>query len=112
MRNALITKIESSFLKKQLPEFSVGDTVKVMQKVIEGNKVRSQAFEGVVIRKRNSGLQESFTVRRISFGEGVEKTFPIHSTTVQSVTVTRHGKSRRAKLYYLRGRRGKKATMA
>ena|SRR3989344_6913321 len=106
-KNSLIQKVEEMYLKKELPEFRVGDTVKVMQKVTEGNKVRSQAFEGVVIGKKGSGIQLSFTVRRISFGEGVEKTFPVHSPVVQGVTVTRRGKVRRAKLYYLRKKSGK-----
>jgi len=107
MKNAAIEKVEQMYMKKDSPSFRIGDTVKVMQKVVEGNKTRSQAFEGIVIRKKGSGIQVSFTVRRISFGEGVEKTFPIHSTTVQSITVTRHGKTRRAKLYYLRHKSGK-----
>ena len=109
MRNAIITKVESASYKKagEIPPFNVGDTVKVMQRVVEGSKTRSQAFEGVVIAKAGSGIQKKFTVRRISFGEGVEKSFPVHSPTVQSITVTRQGKVRRAKLYYLRNKSGK-----
>ena len=109
MKHPLIQKIEKSYLKKDLPEFKVGDTVRVMQKVTEGNKIRSQAFEGTVIARSGSGIQMAFTVRRMSFGEGVEKTFPIHSPTVQDVRITRKGKVRRAKLYYLRSKVGKKS---
>ena len=96
-------------LKNELPKFNVGDTVKVYQKIVEGTKERTQIFEGTVIAKRNSGISETFTVRRVSFGVGTEKTFPIHSPNVQDVVVTRTGKVRRAKLYYLRGRVGKYA---
>lgn len=107
MRKAAIEKVEEAYLKKEVPAFKIGDTVKVMQKVVEAGKTRSQAFEGTVISKKGSGIQTSFTVRRISFGEGVEKAFPVHSPTVQGITVTRHGKVRRAKLYYLRHKSGK-----
>lgn len=109
MRNALIQKVEAGSLKKaaEIPAFNVGDTVKVMQRVVEGAKTRSQAFEGVVIAKGGTGATTKFTVRRVSFGEGVEKTFPVHSPTVQSITVTRQGKVRRSKLYYLRNKSGK-----
>ena len=96
-------------LKTELPKFNVGDTVKVYQKIVEGAKDRIQIFEGTVIAKRNSGISETFTVRRVSFGVGTEKTFPLHSPNVQNVVVTRAGKARRAKLYYLRGRVGKYA---
>ena len=96
-------------LKTELPKFNVGDTVKVYQKIVEGTKERTQIFEGTVIAKRNSGISETFTVRRVSFGVGTEKTFPLHSPNVQNVVVTRTGKVRRAKLYYLRGRVGKYA---
>ena len=109
MKHPLLDKAVAPYLKATLPAFKVGDTVKVMQKVTEGSKVRSQSFEGIVIMKKGSGIAKSFTVRRISFGEGVEKTFPIHSPTVQSVTVTRSGKTRRAKLYYLRKKTGKQS---
>jgi large subunit ribosomal protein L19 len=109
MRNAIITKVESASYKKasEIPSFNVGDTVKVMQRVVEGSKTRSQAFEGIVIAKAGAGIQSKFTVRRISFGEGVEKSYKVHSPTVQSITVTRQGKVRRAKLYYLRTKSGK-----
>lgn len=109
MRNAIIQKVEAASLKKasEIPSFNVGDTVKVMQRVVEGSKTRSQAFEGIVIGKGGTGVTTKFTVRRISFGEGVEKTFPVNSPTVQSITVTRQGKVRRSKLYYLRNKSGK-----
>jgi large subunit ribosomal protein L19 len=95
--------------KRVIPEFGPGDTVKVMVKVIEGENVRTQAYEGVVIARSGSGLQESFTVRKISYGEGVERVFPLYSPYIADIEVVRRGKVRRAKLYYLRGRRGKAA---
>jgi len=95
--------------KRGVPEFGPGDTVKVMVKVIEGDTVRTQAYEGVVIARSGGGLNESFTVRKISYGEGVERVFPIYSPYIASIEVVRRGKVRRAKLYYLRGRRGKSA---
>lgn len=109
MKNLLIQKVETASFKKagEIPSFNIGDTVKVMQRVVEGSKTRSQAFEGVVIAKAGQGIQTKFTVRRVSFGEGVEKSFPVHSPVVQSITVTRQGKVRRAKLYYLRHKSGK-----
>jgi len=112
MKKAAIEKVDALYLRKEIPKFNTGDTVKVMQKVVEAGKTRTQAFEGVVIRKRGSGIQSCFTVRRISFGEGVEKTFPIHSPAMQSVTVTRQGKVRRARLYYLRHKSGKEGRIA
>ena len=96
-------------MKKEVPSFNVGDTVKVMVKVIEGDRERLQAFEGVVIARKHGGIAETFTVRRMSFGVGVEKTFPIHSPKVADIIVTRKGSVRRAKLYYLRERTGKAA---
>ena len=96
-------------LKKEVPQFNIGDTVKVYQRIVEGTRVRTQIFEGPVIAKKNGGISESFTVRRVSYGVGTEKTFPIHSPNVQSVEVVRAGKVRRAKLYYLRDRVGKNA---
>ncbi len=96
-------------LKKEVPQFNIGDTVKVYQRIVEGTRVRTQIFEGTVIAKKNGGISESFTVRRVSYGVGTEKTFPIHSPNVQSVEVVRAGKVRRAKLYYLRDRVGKNA---
>lgn len=96
-------------LGKEVPEFAPGDTVKVNVKVREGDRERLQAFEGVCIGRAGGGINENFTVRKISFGEGVERVFPIYSPLVDSITVVRRGKVRRAKLYYLRDRRGKSA---
>ena len=107
--NGIIDAINQENLKTSIPEFSVGDTVKVMVKVIEGDRERLQAFEGIVIARKNGGISETFTVRRMSFGVGVEKTFPIHSPKVADIKVVRKGKVRRAKLYYLRERTGKAA---
>ena len=105
----IIDSINQANLKETVPEFNVGDTVKVMVKVIEGDRERLQAFEGVCIARKHGGISETFTVRRMSFGVGVEKTFPIHSPKVADIIVTRKGKVRRAKLYYLRERTGKAA---
>ena len=105
----IIDAIEKEQMDKEIPEFSPGDTVVVQVKVKEGNRERLQAFEGVVIGKRNRGLNSSFTVRKISHGEGVERVFQTYSPTVDSITVKRRGDVRRAKLYYLRGRTGKAA---
>ena len=105
----IIDAINQENLKESIPQFNVGDTVKVMVKVIEGERERLQAFEGLVIAKKHGGISETFTVRRISFGVGVEKTFPIHSPKVADIQVVRRGKVRRAKLYYLRERTGKAA---
>ena len=103
-----IKAIEEEQMKKDLPSFNVGDAVRVSVRVEEGDKTRTQLFEGVVTRKQGSGIRESFTVRRVSFGEGVERNFPIHSPTVQKIELVRTGKVRRAKLYYLRKQIGKK----
>lgn len=105
----LLQTIEQENLKKEVPSFNVGDTVKVFVKVVEGDKERLQAYEGVVIAKRNGSIRESFTVRRISYGIGVERTFPLHSPRIDRIEVVRKGKVRRAKLYYLRERTGKSA---
>ncbi len=107
--SGIIDAINQESVKQNIPQFSVGDTVKVMVKVIEGDRERLQAFEGIVIARKNGGISETFTVRRISFGIGVEKTFPIHSPKVADIQVVRRGKVRRAKLYYLRERTGKAA---
>ena len=96
-------------IKKELPVFDVGDTFKVYCRIVEGTRVRTQIFEGVVIAKRNGGISETFTVRRISYGVGTEKTFPLNSPNVQNVEVIRKGKVRRAKLFYLRDKVGKDA---
>ena len=105
----IIEQIEKENLKAEVPSFNVGDTVNVSVKVIEGAKERIQAFEGIVIAKKNGGIRETFTVRRISYGIGVERTFPVHSPKVAGITVVKRGKVRRAKLYYLRDLTGKAA---
>ena len=104
----IIKQIEQESLR-QVTSFNVGDTVKVNFKVIEGNKERIQAYEGICIARKHGGLRETFTVRRISAGIGVERTFPVHSPKIESIVVTRKGSVRRAKLYYLRARTGKAA---
>jgi len=111
MNQALLDRIESAQYRKEPTAFSVGDTVKVHTKVVEGEKERIQVFAGVVIGKRGRGLNETFTVRRISYGEGVERVFPVHSPRVEKVEVERKGSVRRAKLTYLRKRIGKSATL-
>ena len=105
----IIKSIEHEQLKSKIPDIKIGDTVRVHQRVKEGNRERIQVFEGIVIKKQNGGLNETFTVRRISYGVGVEKTFLIHSPLVEKVELVRVGKVRRAKLYYLRDRIGKAA---
>ncbi|MFO7271735.1 MAG: 50S ribosomal protein L19 [Sphaerobacter thermophilus] len=106
----VIRSIEQEHLRDDVPHFGPGDTVRVHVKVVEGNRERIQPFEGVVIRRRGGGINENFTVRRIaSHGIGVERTFPIHSPRIDKIEVLRHGKVRRAKLYYLRGRTGRAA---
>ncbi len=107
--SSIIDAINQENVKASVPAFNIGDTVKVMVKVIEGDRERLQAFEGVVIARKHGGISETFTVRRLSFGVGVEKTFPIHSPKVADIQVVRRGKVRRAKLYYLRERTGKAA---
>ena len=113
----IIEKIEKEQLEKlssgkQIPDFNPGDTIKVDVKVVEGTRERIQAFEGVCIARGGKGINESFTVRKISYGEGVERVFPTHAPQVAGVTVMRRGRVRRAKLYYLRGRTGKAARIA
>ncbi|MBN9144900.1 MULTISPECIES: 50S ribosomal protein L19 [Novosphingobium] len=97
---------------KEIPEFRAGDTLRVGVKVIEGDRTRVQAYEGVVIARSNRGINSNFTVRKMSFGEGVERVFPLYSPNIESITVVRRGVVRRAKLYYLRGRTGKRARIA
>ncbi|MEE8274217.1 MAG: 50S ribosomal protein L19 [Alphaproteobacteria bacterium] len=104
-----ITKLTES---RSMPEFAPGDTVRVKVKVVEGTRERIQVFEGVCIARRNRGLNSSFTVRKISYGEGVERVFPLYSPRIDAIEVVRRGDVRRAKLYYLRGRRGKRARIA
>ena len=105
----LVDQIEKEQVKESVTDFNVGDTVKVFVKVVEGNKERLQAFEGVVIARKNGSIRESFTVRKVSFGIGVERVFPLHSPRIDRIEVVRRGKVARAKLYYLRDLTGKKA---
>jgi large subunit ribosomal protein L19 len=105
----IISELEAEQIKSDLPEFSSGDTVVVQVRVKEGDRERLQAFEGVVIARKNRGVNSAFTVRKISHGEGVERVFQTHSPLISSITVKRRGDVRRAKLYYLRGRTGKSA---
>lgn len=107
--NPILDQVEKSFLKKNPPTFRIGDVVRVDVKIVEGESERVQAFEGIVIRKRGHGIALTFTVRKISFGVGVERTFPVHSPRIDSLKVLRSGKVRRAKLYYLRDLSGKAA---
>ena len=107
--NEIIRNIEAAQLKAEAPQFRVGDTVKVYGKIKEGNRERIQVFEGIVIKKQGGSVRETFTVRKNSNGVGVEKTWPLHSPNVEKGEVVRHGKVRRAKLTYLRGRVGKRA---
>lgn len=109
MNRGVIASIEKEYMKAEVPVFNVGDTVNVFVKVVEGGRERLQAFEGVVMAKKNGGVRESFTVRRVSFGVGVERTFPLHSPRISKIEVIKHGKVRRAKLYYLRKLSGKAA---
>ena len=104
-----IDKIDAEQLKKDVTSFNVGDTIKVHTRVIEGDKERIQLFAGIVIARKGCGINEAFTVRKISYGEGVERVFPLHSPKVAKIEVTKAGKVRRARLHYLRGRKGKQA---
>ena len=105
----LIKSITQEYEKDNIPEFSVGDTLRVHIKIKEGNRERIQVFEGFVLKRQNGGISETFTVRRLSSGVGVEKTFPLHSPSIDKIEVVRHGDVRRAKLNYMRGRTGKSA---
>lgn len=111
MRNKMISKIEQSQIRKDLPNVRIGDNVKVHVRIKEGEKTRIQIFEGLVIAKRHSGTRETFTVRKISYGIGVERTFPIHNPNIASIEVVRSNKIRRAKLYYMRELKGKSARL-
>ncbi|MFZ4683493.1 MAG: 50S ribosomal protein L19 [Terrimicrobiaceae bacterium] len=108
--STIIDKIESEQIKKDIPAFRVGDTVKVHTRVIEGDKERIQIYSGIVIGRKGTGLNSNFTVRRVSYGEGVERVFPIHSPRIARIEIERKGEVRRAKLNYLRSRKGKSAT--
>ena len=107
----LLKAFADKYTKAEPPVVAVGDTVRVHLKVKEGNRERIQVFEGIVIAKKHGGIEETFTVRRVSYGVGVEKVFPVHSPSVEKIELVRHGKVRRAKLYYLRNRVGKAATI-
>ena len=109
MTNPIIKELDKQSLRDDLPEFRAGDSVKVHVKVVEGNRSRVQVFAGTVIAKNAGGIQEAFTVRKVSFGVGVERTFPLHSPIIDKIEVERRGDVRRAKLYYLRGLHGKAA---
>ncbi len=102
-----ISEIEKELMKKDIPDFNVGDTVKVFVKIKEGDKIRLQVFEGIVIARKGAGIRESFTVRRISYGEGVERLFQLHSPLIDSIAVVKKGRVKRAKLYYLRKKIGR-----
>ena len=104
--------VEKLLAERSVPDFQPGDSLRVMVKVIEGSRERVQAFEGVCIGRKNAGASSAFTVRKISYGEGVERVFPLYSPRIESIEVVRHGDVRRAKLYYLRGRTGKRARIA
>lgn len=107
----IIDTIEKEGMRTDLPEIAIGDQVKVFVKVVEGNRERLQSYEGIVIAKKNGGIRETFTVRRVTYGVGIERTFPMHSPRIDHIEVVRHGKVRRAKLYYLRERTGKAAKL-
>ncbi len=102
--------IEEQFIKKDIPDFKVGDTVRVLTKIPEGDKVRLHPFEGIVIAKVMRGARSSFTVRKVSFGEGIERVFPLYTPNIDKIEIVRSGKVKRAKLYYLRGKVGKRAS--
>jgi large subunit ribosomal protein L19 len=111
MQNAVLTKVIDKNKRSDLPEFRPGDTIRVHVKIREGDKERLQLFEGTVIARKNTGMGETITVRKMSFGHGVERIFPVHATVVDHIDVVRTGRVRRAKLYYLRGLRGKAARL-
>ncbi|APM38773.1 50S ribosomal protein L19 [Clostridium kluyveri] len=105
----IIKQIESEYIRTDLPNFNIGDTVKVHVRIKEGNRQRVQVFEGIVLKRQNGGVRETFTVRRVAYGVGVERTFPVNAPIIEKIQVVRRGKVRRAKLYYLRDRVGKAA---
>ena len=109
MSNGIIDLVDAGQLRDDIPDFRPGDTLDVHVKVIEGSVTRTQVFTGFVVRRQGAGIRETFTVRKVSFGIGVERTFPVHSPNLESIKVSRRGRVRRAKLYYLRDLRGKKA---
>ncbi len=109
MNPEIIRQIENEQLKENIPQFTIGDTVRVYARIKEGNRERVQMFEGTVVRRQNGGIRENFTVRRVAYGVGTEKTWPVHSPIIEKIEVVRKGKVRRAKLNYLRDRVGKSA---
>ena len=109
MNSEIIRQIENEQLKENIPQFGIGDTVRVYARIKEGNRERVQSFEGTVVRRQNGGIRENFTVRRVAYGVGTEKTWPVHSPIIEKIEVVRKGKVRRAKLNYLRDRVGKAA---
>jgi large subunit ribosomal protein L19 len=109
MSQQLIKELTQDQLKSDIPEFKAGDTLRVHVRIVEGSRERIQVFEGVVIKRRGGGISETFTVRKVSYGVGVERTFPVHTPKIEKIEVTRRGRVRRAKLYYLRNLRGKAA---
>lgn len=111
MINSIINKIEQSQIRRDLPNFQIGDNVKVHVRIKEGEKTRIQVFEGLVIAKKHSGTKETFTVRKISYGIGVERTFPLHNPNIANIEIVRRNKIRRAKLYYMRDLKGKSARL-
>ncbi|MFA5068576.1 MAG: 50S ribosomal protein L19 [Candidatus Omnitrophota bacterium] len=106
-----IKMVEEKYIKKGLPQFSIGDTIKVFIKIVEEDKQRLQAFEGIVIARKGSGTGETFTLRRVSYGEGLERTFPLHSPGIDKIELVKRGRAKRAKLYYLRNKIGKKTVI-
>ena len=111
MNSEIIRQIENEQLKENIPQFGIGDTVRVYARIKEGNRERVQSFEGTVVRRQNGGIRENFTVRRVAYGVGTEKTWPVHSPIIEKIEVVRKGKVRRAKLNYLRDRGGKSANV-
>jgi large subunit ribosomal protein L19 len=109
MKNQLIQRLEKRQMKEAIPSFSVGDTIKVHTRIIEGEKERTQIFTGTVIARKGSGLSETFALHRVAYGEGMERVFPLHSPRISKIELSKKGEVRRAKLYYLRGTKGKKA---
>ena len=110
--NQVVRELEAKSLKQDVPDFRPGDTVRVSVRIVEGDKERLQDFEGICIRRKSGGIRETFTLRRVSYGVGMERIFPLHSPRIENIQVVRKGKVRRAKLYYLRDRKGKKARIS
>lgn len=109
MKNQILAELEKEQMKKEVPEFNVGDTLKVHTRIVEGNKERIQAFTGIVIARKGGGVSETFSLYRVAYGRSMERVFPLHSPRISQIEIMRRGKVRRAKLHYLRGKSGKKA---